>query len=237
MTAEQIETGAAVLTCSEVIKEYREGKQTLRVLDGLNANINAGETVAIVGVSGSGKTTLLNLLGGLDDPSSGAIALCGQDWSSLKPSARAAWRNAHIGFVYQFHHLLPEFDALENIAMPLRIAGIKVAEANQRAAEMLALVGLESRRNHKPAMLSGGERQRVAIARALVTSPDCVLMDEPTGNLDPQTASVVLELLHTLNKTLNIALVIVTHDHDIARQMSRALELTEGRLQTWEASV
>lgn len=237
MTAEQIETGAAVLTCSEVIKEYREGKQTLRVLDGLNANINAGETVAIVGVSGSGKTTLLNLLGGLDDPSSGAIALCGQDWSSLKPSARAAWRNAHIGFVYQFHHLLPEFDALENIAMPLRIAGIKVAEANQRAAEMLALVGLESRRNHKPAMLSGGERQRVAIARALVTSPDCVLMDEPTGNLDPQTASVVLELLHTLNKTLNIALVIVTHDHDIARQMSRALELTEGRLQPWEASV
>jgi lipoprotein-releasing system ATP-binding protein len=219
-----------VLEAENVGRDYSQGEALLSVLCDLNISVKAGEKLAVVGVSGSGKTTLLNLLGGLDDPTAGKVNVCGQDWTDIDASARAQWRNKHVGFVYQFHHLLGEFSALENVALPCLIGGASVAESQQRAAELLAKVGLADRVDHKPAELSGGERQRVAIARALVTSPSVVLMDEPTGNLDPQTANVILDLLLELNQSLHISFVVVTHDPAIAARMDRTVKLVEGKL-------
>jgi lipoprotein-releasing system ATP-binding protein len=219
-----------VLEAENVGRDYSQGEALLSVLRDLNISVKTGEKLAVVGVSGSGKTTLLNLLGGLDDPTAGKVNVCGQDWTDIDASARAQWRNKHVGFVYQFHHLLGEFSALENVALPCLIGGASVAESQQRAAELLDKVGLADRVDHKPAELSGGERQRVAIARALVTSPSVVLMDEPTGNLDPQTANVILDLLLELNQSLHISFVVVTHDPAIAARMDRTVKLIEGKL-------
>jgi lipoprotein-releasing system ATP-binding protein len=221
---------AFVLEACGVGRDYYQGKILLPVLRDLNISVKAGEKLAVVGVSGSGKTTLLNLLGGLDDPTAGTVDVCGQDWKAIDASARAQWRNKHVGFVYQFHHLLGEFSALENVALPCLIGGASVAESQRRATELLAKVGLADRVDHKPAELSGGERQRVAIARALVTSPSVVLMDEPTGNLDPHTAKIILDLLLELNQSLNISFVVVTHDPAIAARMDRTVKLIDGQL-------
>lgn len=218
-----------VLQCNNLGKVYRDGDRSVTVLDGLNLNLEAGEKIAIVGTSGSGKSTLLNLLGGLDTPSSGDVLMCGDNLSLLGERQRCQMRNKRLGFVYQFHHLLPEFDAAENVAMPLLIGGYKRSEALKMAAEMLERVGLSSRLSHRPGQLSGGERQRVAIARALVTRPGCVLMDEPTGNLDPQSAAQVLSLIDELRRD-QASFVVVTHDPAIARHMDRILELREGSL-------
>jgi len=229
--------GSCVLQAKGVGRDYQQGDSLLPVLRDTNLAIKAGEKLAVVGVSGSGKTTLLNLLGGLDDPTAGSVTVCGVDWQGLGVSARAKWRNQHVGFVYQFHHLLGEFSALENVALPCLIGGASVAEAQQRAEALLGKVGLGDRLKHKPSELSGGERQRVAIARALVTSPSVVLMDEPTGNLDPGTAGVILDLLLTLNQTLNISFVVVTHDPAIAARMDRQVNLIDGQLVELEAAV
>lgn len=221
----------SVLLADDLCRSYQQAGADLEVLRGINLEIAKGEKLAIVGVSGSGKTTLLNVLGGLDNADSGAVSLCGKPWDSLDATARAAWRNQHVGFVYQFHHLLAEFSALENVALPLLIAGHSVPESRGRAAELLSRVGLAERLNHQPAELSGGERQRVAVARALVTEPSVVLMDEPTGNLDPHTAAALLELLMELNDSLQISFVVVTHDPKIAALMDRTLTLVDGCLQ------
>ena len=226
-----------VLQAVAVGRDYRQGETLLPVLSDLNLTVSAGEKVAVVGVSGSGKTTLLNLLGGLDDPTRGSVTVCSQDWKGLDASRRAKLRNRHVGFVYQFHHLLGEFSALENVALPCLIGGASVAESLRRASELLAQVGLGDRLQHKPAELSGGERQRVAIARALVTSPSVVLMDEPTGNLDPHTAAVIMELLLALNSQLSISFVIVTHDPAIAARMDRTVKLLYGQLLALETEV
>ena len=227
-------TDKAVLIASDLHRSYQQagGDIDLAVLQGVNLQIEPGENLAIIGVSGSGKTTLLNLLGGLDDPDAGSVRLCGADWQSLDASQRASWRNQHLGFGYQFHHLLAEFSALENVALPLLIGGASVAQASERAEELLGRVGLAERLQHQPAELSGGERQRVAIARALVTQPALVLMDEPTGNLDPHTADSMLDLLMELNQTLSISTVIVTHDPAIAARMDRAVRLVDGILES-----
>ncbi|MFO7553143.1 MAG: ATP-binding cassette domain-containing protein [Haliea sp.] len=219
-----------VLCADNLGRVYRDGNREVKVLDGLQLALRAGEKVAIVGASGSGKSTLLNLLGGLDEPSSGRVLMRGQDLAALGERDLCRWRNRHLGFVYQFHHLLPEFDARENVAMPLLIGGTRRREAWQRAEEMLAGVGMGHRLQHRPGELSGGERQRVAIARALVTTPDCVLMDEPTGNLDPESAAQVLTLIDSLSAG-STAFVVVTHDPAIARRMDRTLELLQGTLQ------
>lgn len=222
-----------VLVASDLHRSYQQAgsDQGLAVLQGVNLEIQQGEKLAIIGVSGSGKTTLLNVLGGLDDPNAGSVQLCGTDWQTLDASQRAGWRNQHLGFVYQFHHLLAEFSALENVALPLLIGGASVAEAREGAEQLLARVGLAERLRHQPAELSGGERQRVAIARALVTQPAVVLMDEPTGNLDPYTAASMLDLLMELNETLKISTVMVTHDPAIAGRMDRAVRLVDGILE------
>ena len=227
-------TDKSVLIASDLHRSYQQagGDIDLAVLQGVNLQIEPGENLAIIGVSGSGKTTLLNLLGGLDDPDAGSVRLCGADWQSLDASQRASWRNQHLGFVYQFHHLLAEFSALENVALPLLIGGASVAQASERAEELMGRVGLAERLQHQPAELSGGERQRVAIARALVTQPALVLMDEPTGNLDPHTADSMLDLLMELNQTLSISTVIVTHDPAIAARMDRAVRLVDGILES-----
>lgn len=219
-----------VLLASGLSRIYQQADTQLSVLEGISLKVNQGEKLAIVGVSGSGKTTLLNLLGGLDDPNSGSIEVCGRDWSIQSTSARAAWRNRHVGFVYQFHHLLGEFSALENVALPCLIGGASVAAARDRASRLLARVGLGERLDHQPAALSGGERQRVAIARALVTEPSVVLMDEPTGNLDPYTAASILDLLDELNTSLGICFVVVTHDPAIAARMDSTVKLENGTL-------
>lgn len=219
-----------VLQANDLHRSYQQAGEDLGVLLGANLRIERGETLAIIGVSGSGKTTLLNVLGGLDDPDAGEVHVCGQDWRNLNTTERASWRNQHVGFVYQFHHLLGEFSALENVALPLLIGNNSVTEARQRASELLTRVGLGERLHHQPAQLSGGERQRVAIARALVTEPSVVLMDEPTGNLDPATAGLMLELLLELNQALHISFVVVTHDPAIAARMDRTLSLMDGRL-------
>ncbi len=221
----------SVLVASDLCRSYQQADNQLAVLQGVNLDIARGEKLAIVGVSGSGKTTLLNVLGGLDNADSGTVSLCGEPWSNLDASQRAAWRNQHVGFVYQFHHLLAEFSALENVALPLLIGGLSVAESRRRATELLTRVGLKERLNHQPAELSGGERQRVAVARALVTEPSVVLMDEPTGNLDPHTAAALLEMLMELNSSLAISFVVVTHDPQIAALMDRTLCLVDGTLQ------
>ena len=223
-------TTDTVIACRDLNKTFYQGSVPVEVLKRVNFNVAAGETIAIVGASGSGKSTLLHLLGGLDAPTSGEVTLQGERMDRLSPVAQGRLRNKALGFVYQFHHLLPEFSALENVAMPLAIRGESTAVAKDRAAAMLAEVGLSYRLSHKPGELSGGERQRVAVARALVTEPACVLADEPTGNLDRGTADQVFELILTLNTKFNTALVMVTHDPSLAAKMRRKLTLTDGVL-------
>lgn len=219
-----------VLECRKLSKEYAVGPQSLRVLDEVDLLLRAGERVAIVGSSGSGKTTLLNMLGGLDTPSRGEVWLAGRQMSALKESERGRMRNSELGFVYQFHHLLAEFTALENVCMPLLIGATPIGEARERGMAMLERVGLAARATHKPAELSGGERQRVAIARALINEPACVLLDEPTGNLDHHTGRSVQQLILELSQRLQTAFLVVTHDLALAAQMDRALTLDDGRL-------
>ena len=230
-------TNNPILTADSVVREYSQGGTSIPVLSGVNLSVGHGEKVAIVGASGSGKTTLLNLLGGLDDPDKGRIAVNDKSWTNLGASERAIWRNQYIGFVYQFHHLLNEFSALENVALPLLIGDCSVNKSRQQATSLLERVGLGHRLNHTPAELSGGERQRVAVARALVNEPSVVLMDEPTGNLDPITAKTMLELLLDLNQSLGIAFVLVTHDDNIAQQMDRTVILEMGQLELRESVI
>lgn len=219
-----------VLRAENLGKTYSEGDLKTPVFANLQLSVKAGETVAIVGASGAGKSTLLHLLGGLDSATSGEVTVAGQAISKLSEKARGDLRNKALGFVYQFHHLLPEFTALENVMMPLLIRGTKVSQAKKEAQVLLERVGLSHRLRHKPGELSGGERQRAAVARALVTKPACVLGDEPTGNLDEKTAAGVFDLLLELNREQGTALVLVTHDRRLARKLGRTLELTQGQL-------
>jgi lipoprotein-releasing system ATP-binding protein len=219
-----------VIECHNLTRTYKEGPVTLTIFSDISLTVSAGETVAIVGSSGAGKTTLLNLLGGLDRPSTGDISICGEQIHRMGEARRARFRNQHLGFVYQFHHLLPEFSARENVMLACTLGGMSVQKAGQKADAMLAQVGLAERLDHKPGELSGGERQRVAIARALVNEPECVLMDEPTGNLDEQTGESVQRLIEGLRDRLGIAFVVVTHDMGMARSLGRVLKLEQGRL-------
>lgn len=220
----------AVLSCRNLGKRYEEGPESVVVLQGLDLELFPGERVAIVGSSGSGKSTLLNMLGGLDTPSEGSVWLAGEQLSALSETARGLLRNRALGFVYQFHHLLAEFTALENACMPLLIGKTPINEARERATALLQRVGLGHRLHHKPAELSGGERQRVAIARALVNRPGLVLLDEPTGNLDQHTAEGIQELMRELSEDSSTAFLVVTHDMQLARKMDRVLSLQDGKL-------
>jgi len=219
-----------VVRAENLGKTYREGGLNTRVFEGLDFEVARGETVAILGASGAGKSTLLHLLGGLDTPTTGEVYVAGHKMSGLSDAARGRLRNSSLGFVYQFHHLLPEFTALENVMLPVLLSGAAVPQATERARGLLEAVGLGHRLRHKPGELSGGERQRAAVARALVNQPACVLGDEPTGNLDEKTAATVFELMLALNREQATSLVVVTHDRSLARRLDRVLELHEGRL-------
>jgi len=221
---------SSIIRAEHLGKTYNEGRMHTPVFDGLHLDVPKGQTVAIVGASGAGKSTLLHLLGGLDIPTSGEVYVSGQKMSVLSDAQRGQLRNRALGFVYQFHHLLPEFTALENVMLPVMLAGLSVNEAVNRARNLLESVGLGHRLEHKPGELSGGERQRAAVARALVNQPGCVLGDEPTGNLDDKTAATVFNLMLELNRAQGTSLILVTHDHSLAQQLDRVLELRQGRL-------
>lgn len=221
---------STVLECVGIYKRYSEGPQTVEVLRGVNLKIEAAQHIAIVGASGSGKSTLLNVLGGLDKPDSGEVLILDTKFSACNENRRGEIRNKNLGFVYQFHHLLAEFTALENVAMPLLIGGVKKNLARARARDLLAAVGLSERVEHKPPELSGGERQRVAIARALANSPACVLMDEPTGNLDSDNADAIQQLMKTLSESMQTSFIVVTHDMNLAKRMDTIYKLDHGVL-------
>lgn len=219
-----------IIECQNLYKSYHDGTSTVEVLNGIDFTIRPADRVAIVGPSGSGKSTLLHLLGGLDKPTQGEVLIQNENWQKLNEKKRCRLRNQQLGFIYQFHHLLPEFTALENTAMPLLLAGLTIEHARQQAHEILKNIGLANRETHKPSQLSGGERQRVAIARALAHKPKCVLADEPTGNLDQHTASKIFELMLEINEKMKTALVIVTHDQQLAEKMDEKFILQEGKL-------
>ena len=220
----------SIINCRGLSKFYHDGQTQIHVLNKIDFTVDKGARIAIVGPSGSGKSTLLHLLGGLDKPTSGQVLIENTDWQAVPERKRCQLRNQKLGFIYQFHHLLPEFSAIENVAMPLLLGNQTASQASGKAQELLSVVGLNDRLHHKPAQLSGGERQRVAIARALVHNPDCILADEPTGNLDHATALNIFKLMADLNETLQTALVIVTHDIELARRMDCVLHLQEGKL-------
>ena len=220
-----------IIQCQNVSKHFKEGSLSVDVLHSVDLDVSRGEKIAILGSSGSGKSTLLHILGGLDLPSEGKVIINGQDIAALSDKKRGTMRNKSLGFIYQFHHLLPEFTALENVAMPLLIANLSVDDAREKATSMLTKVGLEHRLDHKPGQLSGGERQRAAVARALVTHPQAILADEPTGNLDQVTAGKIFSLMQELNQELGTAFIVVTHDLDLAEKMDTIYQLVDGHLE------